>query len=52
MNWTDYEERYGEGREDFTDEEETSWEQEMGLLLSTPNTKRAAKAERRTAIQK
>lgn len=27
MNWTDYEERYGEGREDFTDEEETSWEQ-------------------------
>ena len=27
MNWTDYEERYGEGKGDFIDEKETSTEQ-------------------------
>ena len=27
MNWAEYEERYGESREDFIEEEETSWEE-------------------------
>lgn len=27
MNWSDYEERYGETREDFIEEEEVSCEQ-------------------------
>ena len=27
MNWSEYEERYGESKEDFIEEREISWEQ-------------------------
>lgn len=38
MNWAEFEERYGESREDFIDEEDTlpSWEQAQADAAGVP----------------
>lgn len=36
MSWVEYEERYGESREDFIEEREVSWEQAQADAAGVP----------------
>ena len=36
MTWAEYEDRYGESREDFYEEEEVSWEQAQADAAGVP----------------
>jgi len=36
MSWSEYEERYGESKEDFIDEPEISWEQAEADAAGVP----------------